>query len=220
MERVASAGRCLAVWATVTAAAAALLLWSVPAAPTRPDFTGWLVTGCGVAAAACIGWLWALTTLVVLEALRGGPGAHATVPPFVRRVVLAACGITLAGGLLAPAEAGATTDPGPRPATTAALLVGLPVPDRTTTTTQWLGLLERHTVRRVPAAAGSTVLVAPGDTLWGLAERTLPPTADAAEVGRRWQEIWHANRDVVGADPDLIRPGQRLVLPQPAPGEL
>jgi len=32
-------------------------------------------------------------------------------------------------------------------------------------------------------------------------------------VEARWRAIYRLNRDVIGRDPDLIRPGQRLVLP-------
>jgi hypothetical protein len=49
-------------------------------------------------------------------------------------------------------------------------------------------------------------IVQPGDTLRGLAARFL---GDA----RRWPEIFQANRDVI-SDPDLIRPGMRLVIPE------
>jgi nucleoid-associated protein YgaU len=48
-------------------------------------------------------------------------------------------------------------------------------------------------------------IVQPGDTLRGLAARFL---GDA----RRWPEIFQANRDVI-SDPNLIRPGMRLVIP-------
>jgi nucleoid-associated protein YgaU len=95
------------------------------------------------------------------------------------------------------------------------LAAGLPVPDRATTTTQWLGLLARP--REHPGSA--VVVVAAGDTLWDLATHTLPVTADDAEIQRRWREIYRANRDVVGADPDLIRPGQRLSLPVSRPDQ-
>ncbi|MGH3346923.1 MAG: LysM peptidoglycan-binding domain-containing protein, partial [Nocardioides sp.] len=146
------------------------------------------------------------------------------VPGAVRRLVLAACGATLAGGLLTPAHAdqGRAVEPGPRPAATAALLVGLPLPDRTTTTTQWLGLLGRAAATRgeVRREQPDQLVVRPGDTLWEIAERTLPARVTDDEVERRWREIYRANRDVVGADPDLIRPGQRLVVPAPRENEL
>ena len=59
-----------------------------------------------------------------------------------------------------------------------------------------------------------TVVVRPGDTLWGLADATLPPRAPASAVTERWHRIYRANRGVIGADPDLIQPEQRLRLPR------
>ena len=56
------------------------------------------------------------------------------------------------------------------------------------------------------AAAASTapgpavVVVRRGDTLWGFA-------------GPEWPRWYAANRAVIGDDPDLILPGQRLVVP-------
>ncbi len=57
-----------------------------------------------------------------------------------------------------------------------------------------------------------TTVVAPGDSLWAIAARVLPPSATAAEVDRAWRTLWHRNRSVIGPDPDLISPGQRLDL--------
>lgn len=62
------------------------------------------------------------------------------------------------------------------------------------------------------------VVVEPGDTLWAIAagrlaaDRAGTPQADAeiAAAVTRWH---HANRQVLGANPDLIRPG--MVLRQP-----
>jgi nucleoid-associated protein YgaU len=57
------------------------------------------------------------------------------------------------------------------------------------------------------------VVVRPGDTLWGIAARHLPPGACNAGIAREWPRWYQANRRVVGADPDLIRPGQHLRPP-------
>ncbi|HKE97773.1 MAG TPA: LysM domain-containing protein [Actinomycetes bacterium] len=59
-------------------------------------------------------------------------------------------------------------------------------------------------------------VVAPGDTLWDIAAAHLPRAArtDAA-VSAYWRVIYVANRNAVGADPGLIRPGTRLLLPAP-----
>ncbi len=59
------------------------------------------------------------------------------------------------------------------------------------------------------------VVVRRGDTLWDIAARHLGPHASAAEVAAEWPR-WHAaNATVVGADPDLLLPGQRLLPPRP-----
>lgn len=57
------------------------------------------------------------------------------------------------------------------------------------------------------------VAVRPGDSLWTLAARHLGPGATAAQVAEAWPRWWAANRDVVGDDPDLLRPGQLLRPP-------
>jgi nucleoid-associated protein YgaU len=58
------------------------------------------------------------------------------------------------------------------------------------------------------------VVVRPGDTLWDLAVRHLPPGADAGAVTACWHRIHELNRAVIGGDPDLILPGQQLRLPR------
>ncbi|MBZ5735362.1 LysM peptidoglycan-binding domain-containing protein [Nocardioides sp. TRM66260-LWL] len=53
-------------------------------------------------------------------------------------------------------------------------------------------------------------VVEPGDTLSAISQET---TGDAES----WPELYDANRTVIGADPDLILPGQVLVLPGVSP---
>ena len=56
--------------------------------------------------------------------------------------------------------------------------------------------------------------VEPGDTLWDIAAAQLPPTERSpVSVDRYWRQLYRANRRVIGADPDLIRPGTRLDVP-------
>ncbi|HUO86768.1 MAG TPA: LysM peptidoglycan-binding domain-containing protein, partial [Thermoanaerobaculia bacterium] len=57
-----------------------------------------------------------------------------------------------------------------------------------------------------PAAAGTESTVQSGDSLSKIAQRHL---GDA----NRWPEIYQANRAVIGDNPDLIKPGQRLRIP-------
>lgn len=61
---------------------------------------------------------------------------------------------------------------------------------------------------------GSTVVVRPGDSLWRIAAASLGPDArdvDIATATARWHR---ANQEVIGDDPDLLLPGQRLVAPK------
>ena len=51
--------------------------------------------------------------------------------------------------------------------------------------------------------APKTYTVKSGDTLWAIAKQALGD-------GGRWREIYNNNADVIGKDPNLIRPGQVL----------
>ncbi|MEU8434332.1 LysM domain-containing protein [Streptomyces sp. NPDC029216] len=57
-----------------------------------------------------------------------------------------------------------------------------------------------------PAAKKRTYTVKPGDSLSAIARRELGNEA-------RWRELYAMNRGVIGANPDLIHPGQVLTLP-------
>jgi hypothetical protein len=58
------------------------------------------------------------------------------------------------------------------------------------------------------------VVVAPGDSLWSISERQLGPGATGPQIARGVDRIYALNRDLIGADPDLIFVGQRFALPQ------
>ena len=59
-----------------------------------------------------------------------------------------------------------------------------------------------------PKAPPVIYVVKSGDTMSGIAKRELGSSA-------RWPEIYRiaANRKLIGSDPGMIRPGQRLVMP-------
>lgn len=63
------------------------------------------------------------------------------------------------------------------------------------------------------AALAAEYVVAPGDSLWRIAQRTLGR-------GARWRELYEANAAII-RDPSLIYVGQRLIIPDaqeaPAP---
>lgn len=221
---MSSSVRCLMVWGAATTAAALLVAWLLPG-PVGGGTTGpggeisWLADSAALAATGCVGWLWVLVTLVVLDGLQGRP-ARDGIPAAVRRVVLAACGLSLAGALAAPAQADRSAPPPESPTDMQSLVVGLPLPDRTTTTTEWIGAVSSPDAPTEPStsapreeAVPDRVRVQPGDTLWSIARGSLPAGASASEVSRRWRAIYETNRSTVGADPDLIHPGQLLHLP-------
>jgi len=59
-------------------------------------------------------------------------------------------------------------------------------------------------LRQAPAAPLKTYIVKPGDTLSGIAASLGLPD---------WRGLYEANRDLIGGDPNFIRPGQVLVIP-------
>ena len=222
--RPAPVARCLFVWFAVTTALGALGGWLLPdlvqaraavasAGPGGQSFDVVLVWLCEVVLLVAGSWLWVVTGLVARDAARGSDHTRRGVPLPLRRLLLAACGAALAGGLTAPAYAAPVDEPRGAPS-----VAGLPAPDRVTVTMHMSRLVARQAAavtssRPTEAAPPHTVLVRPGDTLWSLAADTLAPDAPDAWVTVRWQQIFRANRAVIGADPDLIQPDQRLRLP-------
>jgi hypothetical protein len=76
--------------------------------------------------------------------------------------------------------------------------------------------MERHPSGKgipVPAPRVETkYTVVPGDTLWDIAAKTLD-THDLRRIARYWPRLHRANRETIGRDPNLLRPGQSLRLP-------
>lgn len=73
-----------------------------------------------------------------------------------------------------------------------------------------------------PAAskpAATEVIVRPGDTLWSLAADQLTAAGPVTDVriDATWRAWYAINRAVIGADPDLILPGQQLAPPSENP---
>lgn len=223
-SRWAPRARAATLWTAVTAGVLALVRLGATAAPAAtaappaPTFADLLVAGSAVAAVLAGAWLWLLTTVVVVDVLRAGAvaGQRPTGGP-VRRALLTACGVAV----LTAAAQPATGEPGPRSPETVGVhdghpLTGLPLPDRATG-----GDESRVGVRTEPRShrhLAPVVVVRPGDSLWTIARSALGPDPTAADVAAHWPRIHRANRAVIGADPDLIHPGQRLRLPpRPTP---
>jgi hypothetical protein len=64
-----------------------------------------------------------------------------------------------------------------------------------------------------PEGRASHYAVLPGDTLWDIAGRVLR-TEDQRAIARYWPLIHRENRDIIGPNPNLLRPGQVLTLPR------
>jgi nucleoid-associated protein YgaU len=52
-----------------------------------------------------------------------------------------------------------------------------------------------------------TYTVVSGDTLWKISKKYLGN-------GNNWKVLYEANKGVIGANPDLIKPGQVLTIPE------
>lgn len=214
---------------------------AVPPVRTAGDFQRWLVvtgpdqvlvTLAAVGSWLCLAWLTAGALLVTLGRLPGWGGALCAVvgarltPAILRRAVEGVLGTALIGSSLAlPLAASAAGPPAAVPAAASGQSQdGWPDLDR-----------PARTPGSPPAAAGTpapgtaapgpggnragktqpspNVVVRSGDTLWGIARRALGDAATPAAVAASWPR-WHtANRHVIGPDPDLLRPGQRLAPP-------
>jgi LysM domain len=66
------------------------------------------------------------------------------------------------------------------------------------------------------APAARSAVVAPGDSLWSICQERLGPSAPPRQVALDVRRIHEINRNLIGDDPHLIFPGQRLALPPPA----
>ncbi len=206
-------------------AAARACLVPGPARPADP-----LTATVAALALLLLGWLWAGAVATALATRPGRLGARAAAlsariaPRLLRGLV---CGALGAGLALAPP---ATASPAPAGYATA-LLAGERAPDPTLApdpapAPDWVPRAPARRPQPDPALLvrrpGSDdepaeVVVRRGDTLWEIAARHLGAGSSTAEVARAWPRWYAANRAVIGADPDLIRPGQRLRVPEPVP---
>lgn len=211
------------------------------ALPATPDQ---VLAGLAAAAAGLL-LLW-LVVGAIVSALALVPGAvgrgaqraavHLT-PLVVRAIVTALLGGVAAAGVAAPGPA--DLEP---PARAAAALIVSAAPSSTGRLPEpgWpAGELpqpgwtpERPAAPTTPPSQVGLVSTAPGteqdgdehlvvhrgDTLWAIAARHLGPRASAGEIARAWPRWYAANRDVIGPDPDRLRPGQ-LLKPPPVQGD-
>lgn len=63
------------------------------------------------------------------------------------------------------------------------------------------------------APGGGQVTVAPGDSLWSIAASHLPVGASESETSAAMEAWYETNRELIGANPNLIFPQQQLTPP-------
>lgn len=154
--------------------------------------------------------LLATASWIVVVAGMGALGTSSRVLRLVApRCVRQALFLGVAGAMVAsPAQADRAAPVGAQHA-----VDGLPLPDRPTAGRPAAASLQPAAVPPRAHAPAHHVVVRRGDTLWSIARRSLPADATPAEVAAACDR-WHAaNRAVIGDDPDLIFPHQRLTPP-------
>lgn len=179
--------------------------------------------GCWV----CVGWFVLALTVSAVAAAPGALGrscaatAVVLAPWTVRRLVAAALGLTVVTG---PAAAAAAVPAEPSTASSATAVVQVHPRARLGTDPAAAGsqLDQRAVSARLgadlppldrPAGDAYVVTVGPGDCLWSIAGRHLGPQATDAEIAAAWPRWYVTNREVIGADPNLLHPGQQLMAP-------
>jgi nucleoid-associated protein YgaU len=165
------------------------------------SFGDLLVTGATWALVLTGMWAAVIVAAAAVEVVTSGRWALTTrlgCPAPVRRALLGGLGIVLAGGGAVVAGPVSAT-PGPLGQPGRGQL-GLPVPARPTDSP--------------PLVPRQRVEVRPGDSLWRISTDQLQGTFSDQDVVRLVARTYRANRTVIGADPDLIRPGQQLRIPR------
>lgn len=182
----------------------------------------------GTLAAAAL-WLLAAWVIVGLGAALAGrlPGAAGALARRTALIALpralyrAAAGAAGLGIVLSPAVASAAA---PHPGGTPAASTPVPAPLTPTSSVRVPQLPIAHpadprspdprpSTAPVHAAGVRTVTVRPGDSLWRIAAAHLGRAPSAARVAAAWPRWFGANRAVIGADPDLLLPGEVLHAP-------
>ena len=194
--------------------------------------TGWYLAACTLA----------LALSRPFGRTRMAAAAARATPAVVRRVVTGGGGLGLAAGTLfgaLPSAIGATAALGPTPAA-AVPLQPLQSPGPATAT-MTRGAQDTPTAvmtrvpaddsplvrpapgpdRAPPAARSSSWSVEAGDSFWSIAAELMAPAGDESndrQVIGYWRRLVDANRSRLldPGNPDLLVPGQELLLPDPA----
>jgi nucleoid-associated protein YgaU len=191
-------------------APSALARWLALATPDEA-----LAGVAALAAAVCIGLLVVAAALVLLSGLPGVSGVVArrltacVVPWTVRRTLEAVLGVSIAAAPVVAPIAGPWVAPALADEARPAPTWSPPLLDRPTVVAP-----QPATARR-PVRPASYVVRA-GDCLWTIAAAHLAEHSSPAAVAVGWPRWYAASRRVIGPDPNLLRPRQRLIVPTDA----
>lgn len=182
--------------------------WAVVSHPASADLDAVIAAAAFLALAGILAWLALIAIAAVVDvrlARRLGPAWLV--------------GLAIGAGAVLPAHADTS-------------LNGLPLPDRPTATasarpaspstgsdagTDRPSGADRSagTGRSAPTSGATRIVtVRDGDTLWAIAARELPGHPDDRRIATAVRAWARSNADVIGADPDLIRPDQHLTAPK------
>jgi len=216
-------------WTTLPTARAALA-----ASRTLDDL---VLAAAGTALVAVLLWLAAVVAAAALDVLavptarrpHGRTGARhhladSVSPALVRRLVAVALGAALGSGAVAAGAAPRVPDAGwaaVAPAVAGSHVAAPVAPPVVAPSTApaaapdpaWRAVTPVHAAGpalRPTATGGAERVVHRGDSLWSIAAARLGPDARPGAVLREVHRLHALNADVVGADPDVLLPGQVL----------
>jgi nucleoid-associated protein YgaU len=119
----------------------------------------------------------------------------------------------LSAAMIAPPPAVADSDPAPAQGD----LNGLALPDRPTGAVPHENAPPTHPLiarARAPASVSAWVTVRTGQSLWEISRGRLPADATPDQIAALTRSVYLRNGRTIGNDPDLIRPGEHLAIPQ------
>jgi hypothetical protein len=179
-----------------------------------------LLLGAALLAWVLLAWIGLAGLALFASRLPGGAGRRAgriaavLLPRALRAALEGALGLSLAIGTTGPAFAASNAGPPPivdRPVVSSIQLSPLPrVPAPVVAPPMDPSPEPLATPDRPVTGAHE---VHPGDSLWSIAADALGADASDARVASAWQRWYAANRLLIGPDPGLLRPGQRLQPP-------
>ncbi|MFB0833394.1 LysM peptidoglycan-binding domain-containing protein [Arthrobacter halodurans] len=225
--------------AVLLADAPARALWGVAVSPASAErWAALALSACGIAVLLWWALAWCAAFAAALLARSGRPARARRLailsPASMRRVAAAVVGAQLAlapaaqaqatsahqpsASIAAPIAVSASSAPHPSaPHPSASDDDGAAPPDPGWRPERPAATLDRilggGRADRASGPAGRELVVLAGDSLWSIADRTLGGLATDAEIAREWPRWYHANREAIGADPDLLAVGTVLYAP-------